>query len=1077
MSSSSGGRPLVAHALQKYLPAERAKDAQLALAGSSSSGRAGQSGSTTRQLAQRVAGQVSLFVPGEKALPDRNSETLAEDDFLAGLGAIVERDFFPDLPKLRLQLELVQAETAEEKTEIARKILDLERRQAEKEVYNPADLTAIVQRPDDGKYTTVNTKSLSLDEYVAKYTSEDNASFRKIVEKDFAKKRQKEAYVEKKSEFDRLHLSLTNAEKLAEEYSAPGEAAANLKALRDAYEEDHRRIASGERRWNPQVWKKNLNKNVVAAGGGGGASSKDGGSSTILTEKNSKLKKAIANLQFADQSKDVIETAEEEYDPISDPNNYEIKREIDQFLNESGGKAVGNSSKNAGIGVSRFFLNPAGQNVTKEEGKNGGGEVGGGLLTLENGGKGLAANSRSGALAITNTAALSSAGGLGGSSSSSSSSGASLNSASLALLDKRDRTNEMNATNNILRDDRPIKPVPILPADAPGGLNVPQGPATSSVAGSSSSINKKSSNTSRTTSSSIVVSSGGASAGKSGQLAVVKKNTAQPEFELSRRNVETLGLRTQVQHEARSALYFAPRGIIPASHLRRQGETNFQATRFPVRQNFKKEAKIQEEKRKQLNAEAQKEVDYMDMADRGEFKNMGSGSSFVETPHMTPDHMRDVMGMSPLMTYGAVASTPLLVDGVPGAVGEDDEEDEGDDGGGKMNDAGSDGGSGSDEDHDTVDVRGGKRAARSQGENDDKKRGRDHGDWSSEDGSEDEQDQNSVKRSKKSRSRGRGSEDDDSEDDASSSPSNRRRGGFDLGNRMDALLQREQKQREEREDAELARVAAEASVAHNPANDVHGNRNLPPSSTVYSLPSQSREDKQRVQMQQNRKQTKEELRQRQMDRMRELGVNIDEFGHRDSQIGGRTPSSRGALGGRTPSVAGGVAASSRSSRGALGGGTGSSRGGQQRSRGAPSVAGSAVSEFSTGKIQLSDRAIRALNSGQVAGLPAHLTPGYSSIFDKRTRRGAPGTSASSSRVVAGGGATPSVEAGTSSRNASRRAPTATENTGGSRTVGKFARNLGCGTPSLNVHPSLRTPNMNLRDKDIPAAPALKKPKR
>ncbi|KAI3675150.1 hypothetical protein L1987_84735 [Smallanthus sonchifolius] len=147
----------------------------------------------------------------------RNSSTvLDEDTYVAAIEKIIQRDFFPDIPKLRDRLDWLEATRSGDPmlirdaqlkiierrsgkasvTDTEGKIrtpgstffrnttpLELDRtpgtdRFAKEELFNAVKES--IKNDDDG---AVDTNSLSLDEFFRKYTSEDNASFSKLIEK------------------------------------------------------------------------------------------------------------------------------------------------------------------------------------------------------------------------------------------------------------------------------------------------------------------------------------------------------------------------------------------------------------------------------------------------------------------------------------------------------------------------------------------------------------------------------------------------------------------------------------------------------------------------------------------------------------------------------------------------------------------------------------------------------------------------------------------------------------------------------------------------------------------------------
>jgi len=134
---------------------------------------------------------------------------LEEEEFLEGLEFIIQRDFFPDIPKLKLTMdwnEAVHNQDFPKLREIQQRFaiqksnsdsLELEtpnfeetplpenplkKRRQEKE-------TSIIplEKPDD----KTNLEKLSLDAYLYHYTSEDNNSFSQQMQKESEKRKQK----------------------------------------------------------------------------------------------------------------------------------------------------------------------------------------------------------------------------------------------------------------------------------------------------------------------------------------------------------------------------------------------------------------------------------------------------------------------------------------------------------------------------------------------------------------------------------------------------------------------------------------------------------------------------------------------------------------------------------------------------------------------------------------------------------------------------------------------------------------------------------------------------------------------
>ncbi|KAM3395207.1 splicing factor ESS-2 [Capsicum galapagoense] len=162
----------------------------------------------------------SSTVPTNK----RRSKVLDEDTYVAAIEKIIERDFFPDIPKLRDRLDWLEAIRTGDPVQIRDAQLKIiERRggralglNTEVKLRTPGStFFRNSVTPFDDPYKTptdsvVNgnnlgdsgegsggevDENLSLDEFFRRYTSEDNESFSKIIEKVNRKRKEKYGYL------------------------------------------------------------------------------------------------------------------------------------------------------------------------------------------------------------------------------------------------------------------------------------------------------------------------------------------------------------------------------------------------------------------------------------------------------------------------------------------------------------------------------------------------------------------------------------------------------------------------------------------------------------------------------------------------------------------------------------------------------------------------------------------------------------------------------------------------------------------------------------------------------------------
>ncbi|KAK4363189.1 hypothetical protein RND71_018430 [Anisodus tanguticus] len=171
----------------------------------------------------------SSTVPTNKR---RSNKVLDEDTYLAAIEKIIERDFFPDIPKLRDRLDWLEAVRTGDPVQIRDAQLKIIERRGGRTLEgnklrtpNSIFFRNSCTTPFDDSYKTstpsvVNGNnwssvgnnavgdgevdvSLTLDEFFRRYTSEDNESFSKIIEKVNRKRKEKYGYLlegEKKEE-------------------------------------------------------------------------------------------------------------------------------------------------------------------------------------------------------------------------------------------------------------------------------------------------------------------------------------------------------------------------------------------------------------------------------------------------------------------------------------------------------------------------------------------------------------------------------------------------------------------------------------------------------------------------------------------------------------------------------------------------------------------------------------------------------------------------------------------------------------------------------------------------------------
>ncbi|XP_077216662.1 uncharacterized protein LOC143851204 [Tasmannia lanceolata] len=204
-------------------------------------------GHSPRHISISPSPSKTLEQPLPSSIPSKNPNkrralVLDEDSYVAAIEKIVERDFFPDLPKLRDRLDWLEALRSGDPIQIRDAQLKILERRGKTAI--PNDSEGKILTPTSSSFcnspsilfekTPIHgvsgygetvaddlgvSDSLSLDQFFRRHTSEDNESFSKIMEKVSQKRKERFGYLMEGEEGEeRKSLEIEKKDRITDGY-------------------------------------------------------------------------------------------------------------------------------------------------------------------------------------------------------------------------------------------------------------------------------------------------------------------------------------------------------------------------------------------------------------------------------------------------------------------------------------------------------------------------------------------------------------------------------------------------------------------------------------------------------------------------------------------------------------------------------------------------------------------------------------------------------------------------------------------------------------------------------------------